>query len=104
MTAKTEREKLLICKNFLEKRGWVVTRGLMTAEQLATILQVAPQTISNWRSPSNPNFVPDFPQWVTLSTATKRRTRRWRVDDVTAWLDKRTGRTDDAPGDEEIAA
>lgn len=87
---KTEREKLKICINYLESRGYKVCRPLMTRSEVADLLGISLATFSRIVSPANKESRSDFPKSFNVGNM-NHGSPRWKAEMVMKWIDERAG-------------
>ena len=85
---RTEGEKIMLARMYLEKRGFVVTRSLVTIAEVANFLGCSRPTVLRLRN--EPDFPAAFDIMSGRSNITAQRsTPRWRMSDIVDWLEGR---------------
>ena len=85
---RTEGENIMVARMYLEKRGFVVTRSLVTIAEVANFLGCSRPTVLRLRN--EPDFPAAFDIMSGRSNITAQRsTPRWRMSDIVDWLEGR---------------
>lgn len=77
-------EKKAIAIAFLESHGFLVHRPLMTSKQVATLLGVTTTTVANHVAKT-----PDFPRPYNVGTMFSHSAKRWKAEEIAAWIESR---------------
>jgi len=81
---RSDGEKTAIARTFLENRGFIVIRPLMTAKDVAAFLGVTTATVANHIQNTH-----DFPRPYNVGTMFSRSANRWKAEEVSAWFESR---------------
>ncbi len=81
---KSTEEKIQICIQYLQKQGFTVYRSeLISIRDTAQMCGVSMAAINRWTSLESKYFKKDFPSPAHIGYCV-----RFRVTDVTEWIDK----------------